>query len=223
MSAGSDGRDDLRRRVVAALPRWYSHWTHLLGPAAIGAVAVAACLALLSGVTRAELAAAAAWLVACNAIEWSIHRNLLHRRSWAVYDKHLPEHHGIFRDHDMAIRTPREFALVLVPGYALFLLFVAFLPVAAALSLLSPNLALLFLAISISYVLAYEWMHLLYHLPVPRRGWPGAIEALRRHHAAHHDPKLMQEWNFNTTLPLWDRVRGTRYRSGAEASREPAG
>ena len=32
---------------------------------------------------------------------------------------------------------------------------------------------------------------------------------LRRHHALHHDPKLMQKWNFNVSLPLWDLVRGT--------------
>ena len=25
----------------------------------------------------------------------------------------------------------------------------------------------------------------------------------------HHDPKLMQRWNMNVTVPLWDWVRGT--------------
>jgi sterol desaturase/sphingolipid hydroxylase (fatty acid hydroxylase superfamily) len=40
------------------------------------------------------------------------------------------------------------------------------------------------------------------------------VRALRRHHAVHHDPELMQRWNFNVTVPLWDLVRGTIHRAG---------
>ncbi len=35
------------------------------------------------------------------------------------------------------------------------------------------------------------------------------IRALRTHHARHHDPRLMQRWNFNVTVPLFDAVMGT--------------
>jgi sterol desaturase/sphingolipid hydroxylase (fatty acid hydroxylase superfamily) len=35
------------------------------------------------------------------------------------------------------------------------------------------------------------------------------VRILRRHHAIHHDPRLMQRYNFNVTVPLWDWVRGT--------------
>ncbi|WP_437298030.1 hypothetical protein [Sorangium sp. So ce426] len=38
---------------------------------------------------------------------------------------------------------------------------------------------------------------------------------LRRHHAAHHRPSLMRQWNFNVTFPLWDLVRETYYRGDA--------
>ena len=60
------------------------------------------------------------------------------------------------------------------------------------------------------YVLTYEWLHLAYHLPAD--GAVGRLRAtrwLRRHHQRHHHPPLMQRWNFNVTLPLWDHVRGT--------------
>jgi sterol desaturase/sphingolipid hydroxylase (fatty acid hydroxylase superfamily) len=63
------------------------------------------------------------------------------------------------------------------------------------------------------YVVSYEWLHLAYHLPADSfigRRW--LIARLRRHHALHHDPRLMQKWNFNVTFPIWDRVRGTVYR-----------
>jgi len=64
----------------------------------------------------------------------------------------------------------------------------------------------------------YEWLHLSYHLPP--ESWIGRralIRILKRHHAIHHEPRLMQRWNFNVTLPLWDRVRGT-YAKSREAA-----
>jgi hypothetical protein len=38
---------------------------------------------------------------------------------------------------------------------------------------------------------------------------PG-IAAMRRHHLAHHDPRLMMRANMNFTLPLADWLAGTR-------------
>jgi sterol desaturase/sphingolipid hydroxylase (fatty acid hydroxylase superfamily) len=56
----------------------------------------------------------------------------------------------------------------------------------------------------------YEVSHLSYHLPpesfVGRRR---LVRWLREHHARHHDPRLMQKWNFNVTIPFWDWIRGT--------------
>ncbi|HEX2762565.1 MAG TPA: sterol desaturase family protein [Allosphingosinicella sp.] len=223
MSEPIEGRDALRQRVVARLPSWYSHWAHLVGPALIGIALIAFCLGRVRGFTAVDAVATLAWLAACNALEWNIHRHLLHHRAWAFYDRHTPEHHGIFRDHDMTIRSSRELPLVLIPGYAVIALFLLLAAPAAALALIRPNLGFLFYATGIFYILAYEWMHLLYHLPVPARGWPPPLAALRRHHAAHHDPKLMQEWNFNTTVPMWDAVKATRFRERDcdSAAREP--
>jgi sterol desaturase/sphingolipid hydroxylase (fatty acid hydroxylase superfamily) len=59
-------------------------------------------------------------------------------------------------------------------------------------------------------VLSYEWLHLAYHLPPDGRiGRLRAVAVLRRHHATHHATHLMNRWNFNVTVPLWDWVRGT--------------
>ena len=74
------------------------------------------------------------------------------------------------------------------------------------------NIAALFLATCMFYTVSYEWLHLSYHLPpdsfVGRR-W--LVRVLRRHHATHHTPELMQRWNFNVPLPLWEFLRGTIY------------
>jgi len=48
---------------------------------------------------------------------------------------------------------------------------------------------------------------------------------LRRHHAAHHDPRLMTRYNFNVTFPIADRLFGTvapAAADGAAAAVAPA-
>jgi len=87
------------------------------------------------------------------------------------------------------------------------------LPITAGLWMLSPNLAALWVASSMGYVVAYEWLHLAYHVPADSPiGRSRLIGWLRRHHAMHHTPELMQRWNFNVTVPLADWVLGTIYR-----------
>ena len=44
------------------------------------------------------------------------------------------------------------------------------------------------------------------------RVFPLQILGAERHHALHHDPKLMQKWNFNVSLPLWEAGEETKKR-----------
>ncbi len=70
--------------------------------------------------------------------------------------------------------------------------------------------AAVFVATGCAYVMSYEWLHLAYHQPPDSLvGRNRLISWLREHHANHHRPELMKNWNFNVTLPLWDYVRGT--------------
>jgi fatty acid hydroxylase family protein len=207
-------RDEKRRAVLAKAPRWYDPWVHLSLPSAFGILTIAGALALL------DRPVGWAWLtvpvvyILTNMNEWYIHRDILHRRfplAPVLYDRHTPEHHVIYVTDDMAIRDWREFHLVLIPAYGLFLIFVTLLPLTAALWwLASRNVALLYTATAMGYAVSYEWLHLSYHLPKGNRiGELGVIRRLRNHHAVHHDPRLMQRWNFNVTIPLWDWVQGT--------------
>ena len=68
---------------------------------------------------------------------------------------------------DMAIRDWREFRLVLIPSYGIVSIFLISLPtVTAALwAYVSKNVALFWVAVSMGYVVSYEWLHLSYHLP----------------------------------------------------------
>jgi len=206
-------RELLRQRLLQQKPRFYCPLTHLALPFVVGAALIAAAVIMLRNPSRWDLLSIPISFVLLNAIEWLIHRNLLHHRTWRFYDRHTPEHHVLYVRDDMSIRSVYEFRHVLVPIYAVFTLFLTMAPPAALLILLGlRNIGLLFFACGVAYVLIYEWMHLLYHLP-PNKflNHLRPFRFLQQHHAIHHLPQLMQQWNFNTTLPLWDVVSGTLY------------
>src|SRR5262245_3098609 len=178
---------------------------------------IAAAVSVMHDVRPVELLLVPVFLLLTNANEWFIHRNILHRRTWPLeqlFWRHTPEHHVIFVRHDMAMRSTREFRLVLIPSHGILGIFFTTLPITAGLwYFVSPNVALLWIASTMGYTVAYEWLHLSYHLPAESRiGRSRAISWLRRHHATHHTPELMQRWNFNVTVPLADLVLRTVYR-----------
>jgi hypothetical protein len=203
-------RDALRAEIVAKIPDWYSPWLHLAFPSLVGISLIAIAIWLMRDVQPWELAVLPIAFVIMNAGEWRIHRDLLHKRTpplVVLYDRHTPEHHMIFVTEDMAIRSPREFRLVLIPFYGILAAAASALPIPALLWYLGQrNCGLLFFVVAVGYTVIYEWLHLSYHLP--ESSPIGKIVApLKRHHAVHHDPQLMQKWNFNVTIPLWDWVR----------------
>jgi hypothetical protein len=220
-------RDRIRREAIAKRGKHYSPWLHLAVTSLFGLGAIAFAASLLHDVRWWELAAAAAFFLLSNASEWRIHRDVLHKRTrgaTVLYDRHTPEHHMIFITDDMAIRSTAEFGLVLIPAYGIVLIFAGLLPLFGGIWLLGlHNLAALWCIVAMGYVVSYEWLHLSYHLPPSSFfGSLGVVRLLRRHHAIHHDPRLMQRWNFNVTLPLWDVVRRTYVRDREAALNKAA-
>jgi sterol desaturase/sphingolipid hydroxylase (fatty acid hydroxylase superfamily) len=215
-------RDALRARLLGEIPSWYRPSLHLAVPTLFGVAVLTGCFLLLRDLRWWDLLAVPITLVIANINEWRAHKYLLHKRSRlapVLYDRHTPQHHMIYLTDDMAMRDRREYRLVLIPAYGVMLIFVSTLLPAAALWYFGlRNVACLFVATSVGYTLSYEWLHLSYHLPADSAiGRLRLIRVLRHHHAVHHDPTLMQRWNFNVTLPLWDWVMGTLVRSREEA------
>lgn len=207
-------RERVRAEAVARIPWWYDGRAHLAFPSAVGLGLVVAAVLLLDRPAPAVWITVPVVFVLVNFIEWHVHRHVLHRRSWPLEElfwRHTPEHHVIFVHDDMTMRSRAEFRLVLIPFYGILAIFLTTLPVTAALwRWVSPNVALLWVATTMGYVVAYEWLHLAYHLPVDSAvGRSRLVAWLRRHHAMHHTPELMQRWNFNVTVPLADWVLRT--------------
>jgi hypothetical protein len=210
-------RAELRAELLSRIPRWYAPWAHVAFPALAGFAITGFALSRIEDLRAWQLAFVPLFLVVGNAVEWHAHRGLLHRRTRfleVLYIRHTPQHHAVYVGDDMAISSARELKLILLPAYGVLAILAVTSPVTIGLLRLGqPNLAALWVASVVAYVLSYEWLHLAYHLPESSRvGRLGLVRVLRRHHQLHHSPHLMQRWNFNVTLPLWDHVRGTVYR-----------
>jgi hypothetical protein len=169
---------------------------------------------LVRDVTWWQLLTVPVVLVLSNMTEWRIHRDWLHKRSKPfhdLYDRHTPVHHRIYVYGDMQVRSWKEMKLVLIPAWAAVALFLGLLPLAAGLYFfIAPNVAYMFMASCMLYVVTYELLHASYHLP--DNHWIGRnliIRALAKHHSIHHHPPLMQKWNMNVSIPLWDFIRRT--------------
>jgi hypothetical protein len=207
-------RDRVRNKVLGRTPRWYNPWCHLAATTGIGLAVLIVASLNVHGIRPVELLIIPGVFLMSNGFEWRVHKYVLHRRLWPVqviYDRHTPEHHAIYMTNDMSIRSTQEFRLVLMPAMGILGIVIATTPIAYGVRLLfGANVGWLFLVSAALYMVLYEVSHLSYHLPpesfVGRRR---LVRWLREHHARHHDPRLMQKWNFNVTIPLFDWLYGT--------------
>lgn len=223
-------RAERRAQMVARRPARYSPAVHLAIPSCIGlGVFVTALLRLkLNELQPIELLTVPVTLLAAFGFEWRAHKDMLHRRLpplGLLYERHELEHHVIFTDRDMAMRSQQEWWFVLMPPYAIVLIFfILVLPLAIGIErFASTNIAMLVTATSMVFFLSYEWLHLAYHLPAdhPISHW-GWIGTLREHHRRHHEPRLMKRWNFNVTVPVFDWLHGTIWSAEREQKKRLA-
>lgn len=216
-------RERVRAAALAEIPWWYSPYAHLAATTGIGVVTLAVAASELHAHARLRATDFLVIPLVCilaNFFEWRVHKHVLHRRFWpfeVIYDKHTPMHHMIYVEEDMALRSVKEFRLVLIPAMGVLGIVLGAAPVAFAVAhFWSAAAGWLFLVTAGLFMVSYEVLHLCYHAPkdsfIGRRR---IIARLRAHHAKHHDPRYMQRWNFNVTVPLFDWIMGTMAPDGA--------
>jgi hypothetical protein len=206
--------DPFRQQLLAKIPSWYSPWGHLAGTVGVGVLTLLIAAPRLGAASGLDFATIPVAFVFANLVEWLAHRHLMHTRRrplTVLYDRHTPEHHRVYRYGSMAIKSPRELRLVLIPAAGVLGIVLLAAPAALVAGLLAnPSVGWLFLATSSLYVVGYELTHLAYHLPESSFVYRlPLLRALREHHARHHIPSLMQRANFNVTVPLGDFLFGT--------------
>lgn len=209
-------REAVREEILSKIPASYNHALHFLVPGALGLAVFAACVWMVRDVQPIEWLTVPITLFLGLVFEWRVHKSILHEKQpllGILYVRHELHHHVVYTYDDMTMRSNREWRLVLMPAYAIVLVFAMMVPIVAAIwHFISPNVALIHLATSMLFFLAYEWMHLSYHLPQDHPvGRLSIIRRLRELHRRHHDPKLMKRWNFNVTVPLGDWLHRTAW------------
>lgn len=205
---------------LAKLPSRYSPIAHLCASAGIGLLAIASGYVAIGGFRWKLLLVALAFLVIANLVEWLAHKHLLHQRIRffeILYDQHVPRHHVFYVEGRMAVASRREWRFVLMPARGVLGIALLAIPLALVVgALFGTDFGWVAVMTVGSYTSFYEVSHLCYHLqddhwvmrpPIAGR----ALRWLRRHHARHHDPRLMRKWNFNVTVPLWDFLLGTNH------------
>lgn len=220
----TERRDRIRSQAVSEIPSWYNPWAHLMATTGIGVLALLLGtwqLGKLGPVKASDLLIIPITFLLANLFEWRVHKHVLHRRRWPMeilYDKHTPMHHMIYIEEDMTLRSQREFRLVLIPAAGVLGVVLVTTPFAVLISALwSTAAGWMFLVSASLYMVTYELLHLAYH--APKDSFIGRlrfISAMRRHHARHHNPRLMQRYNFNVIIPLSDYLLGTMAPDGVE-------
>ena len=174
-------------------------------------------------VRRPKLAVVPAALVFGNLIEWLVHKELLHRLRpgfFVFYSRHALNHHQFFNSERMTFDGPDDLRIVFFPPFAILASIGGTAAIGAGLARLSGsrNAGLLYNATSTAFYLLYEAMHLCEH--VPETSFAARIPFvafMRRHHAHHHDKRVMVERNMNLTFPLADALLGTLDRAASQS------
>lgn len=207
-------RAEFRKRRTPT-PLW--GWRHFAAIAMLGATGVALAAASVREPAWWEWLAIPGGFLVANFVEWIAHRYPMHnptRGLMIMYEKHTLDHHRFFDQRAMEAESAEDFDSVLfsLPALLFFMGGIA-APIAAALFfLVSPNAGWLFVALALVYYALYECFHMAYHLP--EDSWVGRLPGMRRlrlHHTNHHDKRLMTDWNFNVTFPIFDALGGTHY------------
>lgn len=227
LDRAGETRESVRKEFVGQIPGWYSPWLHLASTTGVAIALLALGAWGIHDVRGWELLLVPLIVVFANGWEWRVHKGVLHRRFplfETLYEKHTPMHHRVYHEQDMAIRTARELRLVLIPALGVIGIVAALAPLSMLVALLlGRNAGFIVLVTCGVYMVSYELLHLSYHLPTDHPiGKLRLIRWLSRHHARHHDPRLMQRWNFNVTLPLFDWIYGTIHTKEREEKRAHA-
>jgi len=157
-----------------------------------------------------------------NITVWIIHKYPLHHR-WKIwtmpYDSHTVSHHRFFTSDFITYEDQRDYYIIFFPMFVVagFTVVVQPLFYLAALTVTgSTDLAFTFIGSTAGYFLLYETFHWASHLPTTHvliRFVP-FFRYMRQHHLVHHNPRLMNKYNFCIVDPFFDFALGTKYKGG---------
>jgi len=212
------GRDPRLERLKHKVPAWYVplHLGVIIG--VFGGASVALLLLRPSApLTASAWIAAVATVLFADFVEYALHRWPMHRRrrlTRAFFRNHTIAHHRYFTYETMGIRSFSEVTFVLSSIPVILVTLGLILTIAGLLvAILGLNGGMFVAGVIGLWTTAKQVLHLAFHLPDRWMKLPvlrgRAFQALKEHHAIHHDPRLMRKWNFNIAVPVFDALFGT--------------
>lgn len=203
-----------REIVIRNIPSSYNYFIHILIPSLLGIGIIIISSLFISNLSFGMIPAVIITLFFSFGFEWYAHKNILHKPFpflEFVNQRHI-EHHLVYTDQDMAIRSGKELYLVLMPTYAILAVLGFISPIILIIYLIFGEIIASTVLISmIFFFLSYEWLHFSYHLP--ENSFIGRIQFIkfmRKHHQQHHIPLFMLKYNFNVTVPVFDWILKTK-------------
>ena len=204
-------RDEYRAEIRPG----YSGPLHIGVIYAVGVSVIVLCLGQLER-ARWEWLLVLPVFVFSNLFEWYLHKRLMHRLVdvWAlraIYDRHTRQHHQYFTDSEMTVETSREWRIIFFPWRALFTFMGLGAPFAWLLAqMVNANAGYILMVTIVGQYLIYETFHYCCHV---HDNWfvrhVPLVNTIRRHHTAHHNLGIMQNYNMNLTIPIADWLMGT--------------
>ncbi len=153
-----------------------------------------------------------------------IHKYPLHRKIKPLgfaYKIHSQWHHRFYTDKNIEFDSTRDLFIIFFPIDVVLGFIILVLPLIyfALTPIFSANGVFLVLATSCFYFISYEVIHLSSHLSeknflmkVPY------FRFMRKYHRIHHDPALMNDYNFNIVFPFFDLIFNTAYKGNKNVS-----
>lgn len=157
-------------------------------------------------------------LVLGNLVVFLIHKYPLHKRMklWSFpYDAHTVEHHRYFTHNNPVYQSTHDFFAVFFPWFVVLGFALVAQPIFyySTKFVIGSELAHVFAGSTAGYFLLYEFVHWCSHLPEDhfflRLPW---LKYMWEHHRVHHNPRLMNSWNFCIVYPLFDKILGTHFK-----------
>lgn len=203
-----------RDKIIKTIPISYHDTLHAFIPTFVGLAVIIISLLTICQFSFWMVPLVILTLFSCFGFEWYVHKHVLHMPwKWleSIHVKHMA-HHILYTNADMTMRDRKELYFILMPSYAIFVILILVTPIVAGLALtFGPDIARIVLATLSGFFLTYEWLHYAYHHP-PNTFISNLklIKILRNHHLKHHNPRKMQHYNFNVTLPVFDWIMKTK-------------
>jgi Fatty acid hydroxylase superfamily len=205
-------REAYRARIVG----WYNGYFHAFLVFATGLSVLYVCMRHIENVSWLEWLTVPLVFLLANWFEWDLHKNFMHQQSkikalQIIHRYHMLNHHQYFTDEDMHFHDHRDWRITIFPPYVITILILLAIPFAGLVGwVFTPNVGWLFLAVVTTVIMIYEFIHLCCHC---EENWfvryCPLINTARRHHTAHHNPRMMTNVNMNVTFPIADWLFGT--------------